>query len=314
MNNLEKSLENYLEIRKNLGHDLPTDRFILKDFILFMNKKKKSFITTKLTLEWAILPKNAQPARWAKRLQTVRTFARYLHIIDGKTEIPPSNLLRHSYKRGNPYIYSDIEIVKFLDACRKLWAPRGLRNHTYYCLFGLIAVAGLRINEAVSLDFKDVDLENKMITIRESKFKKSRLIPFDESTGQVLIKYSHLRNNYRPKFKTQTFFVSEQDTPITPNGSHKVFMKIAIKIGLRVSSSDNGARIHDMRHTFIVKTMIDWYKNNINIDNEMPILSAYVGHTKPSDTYWYISAVPELLNLAKSYMERKFGGFYERNL
>ena len=182
MTNLRKALEEYLAIRRSLGFKLRLTGRLLLRFVEFAEKKKASFVTTKLALEWATQPKHAQPAQWANRLRMVREFAKYQSAIDLRTEIPPKELLPYRYRRKLPYIYTDAEISRLIGAAKKLPSPKGLRATTLSTLFGVLAVTGMRMSEPINLDRKDVDLKNGVLTIRQTKFGKSRLVPVHIST------------------------------------------------------------------------------------------------------------------------------------
>ena len=189
MNALAAAWKKYLQLRRNLGSELQGVDSTLRDFVAFAKREGSSRITTDLALRWAQKPLQVQPATWATRLRLVRGFALWLSATDPRTEVPPAGLLPYRYQRRPPYIYSDAEIVAIVRAADRLVSPRGLRGRTYSTIFGLLSVTGMRVSEALALDREDVDLEQEILTIRRTKFRKSRLVPLHESTCQVLAAY-----------------------------------------------------------------------------------------------------------------------------
>lgn len=304
MSEIEESLHEYLSTRRALGFKLRDEGTALPKFLHFLEQENASFITTVLALRWATLPENVQPAHWARRLAMVHVFARFHNALDPRTEIPPQGLLPHRYHRKHPYIYGDAEISRLLAASSRLQSTIGLRASTYSTLFGLLAVTGMRVSESVALDISDVDLTQNILTIRQTKFGKSRLVPFHSSTADKLEEYSQLRDRLFPGKKSHSFFLSDKGIRLTQYAVRWTFVKLSHEIGFRAPDERHGPRIHDLRHTFAVKTLIRWYQKDIDVERHMPELAAYLGHAHVNDTYWYISAVPELLSLASLRTER----------
>lgn len=302
MKTLNQALEEYLAIRRTLGYTLREPASLLRNFIRFADKSGAEYITTALALEWAQLPSNVQLATKAGRLGVVRRFAVWLSTLDPRTEVPPENLLPYRYCRKQPYIYSEDEIGRLLQAAAALPSSMGLRALTYSTLFGLMAATGMRINEAVQLDRDDVDLVRGVITIRRTKFGKSRLLPLHPSTVQALTAYAHQRDELVGAVTTPAFFLSERRQRVTEWSTRYNFARLSAQIGLRESvpgfRHGNGPRLHDMRHRFAVATLLDLYKNGYDVERELPKLSTYLGHVHVHETYWYLEAVPELLQLA----------------
>ena len=305
MTKLQKALEEYLAVRWAMGFKLHLAGRLLHRFVEFAEKQKTSFITAKLALEWATQPKDAQPAQWANRLGMVRNFARYHSTVDPRTEIPSAELLPYKYRRKPPYIYTDAEISKLIAAAKKLPSPRGLRAPTLSTLFGLLAITGMRMSEPINLDRKDVDLKNGILTIRQTKFDKSRLVPMHSSTVNKLRKYARLRDKLCPKPKSPSFFISGRGTRLTDWTVRRWFVILSHQIGFRGTDDSYGPRLHDLRHGFAIKTLLNWYKSGCDVENNMPILTTYLGHRHVADTYWYISATPELLQLATFRLENR---------
>ncbi len=298
MNDLRTAVEEYLAVRRKLGFKLYQPGNLLHNFVLFAEQEGATFITTELALRWATQPKNTQPVWHSIRLGVIRRFAKYRSAADPRTEIPPMKLLQASYHRKPPYIYNDDEIKNLIKAAKSLFSPKGLRASTYSTLFGLLVVTGMRVKEVVGLDRDDVDLTEAILTVRDSKFGKSRFVPIHSSTQKVLRHYAILRDKIYPRQKSQSFFVSERGDRLTKWSVRWNFTQLSHQIGLRGPNDSHGPRLHDLRHRFAIQTLIAWYRSGMDIDQNMPKLSTYLGHKHVSDTYWYISAVPELLQQA----------------
>lgn len=307
MTTLKKALREYLLLRRSLGFKLERVGSLLHGFVEFLEKEKASYITTKLALKWATRSVDVQPARWAVRLSTVRLFAKYLSAADPRTEIPPDGLLPYRYKRKQPYIYTDDQILKLLSAARNLRSELGLLSHTMTTLLGLLAVTGMRISEVINLDRKDVDPEQGILTVRKTKFGKSRLLPVHTSTRDKLCEYARIRDRICPKTKSPAFFVSERGTRMKDEAVRRWFVILSHRIGLRSPGDTHGHRLHDMRHRFAILTLLGWYRKGVCAGKNMIALKTYLGHGRITNTYWYISANPELLRLAALRLEEKKG-------
>ena len=306
MISLRKAVKDYLSMRRSLGFKLRDMGYNLRHFVSFMEQQKASIITTELALRWAQKPQDVHPAQWAARLSFVRSFARYWSATDPRTEIPPMGLLPYRTKRATPYIYSNDEIQQILKAARNLPPSTGLRPWTYYSLFGLMAVTGMRISEIIRLDHADVDLKQGLLTVRLTKFSKSRLIPLHPSTVKKLKRYLHRRDELYPRHLTARFFLSNQGTPLTDCMVRWTFVKLSRQIGLRKVGDSFGPRLHDLRHRFAVTTLLHWYRTGLDVEQRLPVLSTYLGHAHVTDTYWYLSAIPELLALTKDRLEKRW--------
>lgn len=300
-NPLRQALNDYLRIRRALGFELRYPGHCLGTFVAFAAEQGASRITTDLAVRWAKHPPDGDPANWARRLGMVRQFARWHATVAPRTEVPPTGLIPHRYRRKRPYIYGDEEIALLVEAAGRLPSYKGLRGHTYATVFGLLAATGMRVSEAVALDQHDVDLDAAILTIRRTKFAKSRVVPVHVSTRDALQAYAAMRDRIVPQ-TTLAFFLSERATRITPWGARYNFAKVSRDVGLRAPAGGyrhgHGPRLHDLRHHFAAKTLIDWYRDGRDVERELPKLSTYLGHVHVGDTYWYIEAVPELLHLA----------------
>jgi integrase/recombinase XerD len=299
MSRFDAALNEYLAIRRALRFELREGAGCLRNFVTFLQTEGASHITTEWALRWATLPAEAQPSTWAWRLGMVRRFAAWHSAMEPRTEIPPAGLLPHRYQRKKPHIYSDEEIEKLLRQAAQLASPRGLRAHTYTTLFGLLAVSGMRVNEALRLDRPDVDLGRGILTIRRTKFGKSRHVPVHPSTVDALKRYAETRDRIFAK-PTPAFFVSERGIRITDCMARYTFARLSQQLGLRsiAKGHGRGPRLHDMRHRFAARTLIHWYRAGLDVERELPKLATYLGHVHINETYWYLEAVPELLQLA----------------
>ena len=302
MSALQESLEEYLAIRRSLGFKLTDLARHLHNFVDYAEDENASYITTELALRWAQLPTRVQPATRAARLAFVRRFAAWRSATDRRTQVPPEGLLPHRYRRKLPYIYSDDEIEQILGAAEQLPSPSGLRAQTYVALFGLMATTGLRLGEAIGLDNDDVDLHSGVLAIRRAKFGSSRFVPIHDSTCTALNHYVQQKEQLAPNPPSTAFFLSERGLRLTQCSAEHNFVVVSRTVGIRPPASAHrrgrGPRLHDMRHRLASKTLIRWYREGRNVECELPKLSTYLGHVHIADTYWYIEAVPELLELA----------------
>ncbi len=308
MSSLPAALDEYLALRRSLGTELALPGLALRRFVEFLEREKASRITRELALRWALMPAGALPSTWAARLGHVRRFAGWLSTIDPRTEVPPLKLLPYRYCRRPPYVYSDAEVEKLVRAAAQLPSSRGLRGLSCATLFGLLAATGLRLSEAIALDDGDVDLAAGILSIRRTKFGKSRFIPIHESTRKALAHYVRRRDGILPSRPTDAFFISDCGTRLGQCAARYNFAKVSRQVGLRRSAGGyrhgKGPRLHDMRHRFAAKRLVEWYQAGFDVEREIPRLATYLGHVHVNETYWYIEAVPELLQLATNRLMR----------
>jgi integrase/recombinase XerD len=304
MSTLRQALDDYLALRRAMGFKLHEARRGLPQFVAFLEQHGVAYITTQWALRWATQPSHVQPAEWARRLRLVRGFAQYHNAVDPRTEIPPPAALPYRPQRRSPYLYSEVEVAQLIEAAHDLPSPTGLRAHTYAAVFGVLAVTGMRIGELVALDNDDVDLRDGLLTIRHSKFGKSRCLPLHPTTRQALWCYVDRRNDIYPIQKSPSFFISEQGTRLTHCTVRATFIQLSRQLGFRGPSDSHGPRLHDFRHRFAVQSLVRWYREGVDVERHLPELSTYLGHVKVSDTYWYLSATPELLHLATQRLEQ----------
>ncbi len=301
MSALRQELDRYLTIRRSLGYNLDTSARVLRRFVGFADSQGAIHVTADLFLRWQETYGQAGSQTWAARLSMVRLFAQWLHGLDPGHQPPPRGLIPCRRRRPRPYIYSEAEIARIVGAAAKLPSAYGLRGLTYATLFGLIATTGLRISEALALDVGDVDLETGVLTIRRGKLGKARLVPVDDSVTARLRVYIPERDRLLGA-SPAAFFVKEDGTRVGDCGARYNFAQVCQQLGLRPRQREGrhgrGPRIHDLRHTFAARTLIGWYRSGRDASREMIKLTTYLGHASPENTYWYIEAVPELLELA----------------
>jgi integrase len=308
MNSLRQAVQEYLSVRRALGFKLNEAGKRLHDFANFMEQRHAPYITQPLALAWALQPLNIQPASWAQRLGFVRAFARYRSATDPRTQIPAQGLLPYRPKRAQPYLYSDNEIRGLLQAALQMpyrYERGALLPWTYHCLFGLLSVSGMRLGEARNLELRDVDLTAAVLTIRGSKFGKSRLVPLHASTRKVLADYIARRQHHWAGRPVSSYlFVSSRGNRLDNSEIHRTFYRLSRQIGLRGVSDSHGPRLHDMRHVFATRTLVRWYQSGQDPERCLPVLSAYLGHVHVADTQWYLTASPELMREAMRRLEQ----------
>lgn len=306
MSSLQGSLKNYLTLRRSLGFKLTRPGMWLPEFVRFVEQTGSSVITSKLALQWAMGTKNPPPESWPNRLRMVRKFAQYLHAHDSRHEIPSPDLAPRVHKqRMEPYVYTDTDVQKLMAAARKIRHP--LKGETYATLIGLLAATGMRVGEAIALKRSDFDATRGVLTIRNTKFNKSRYVPLHRSATQALRAYSEKRDQAIPRPRSTTFFISTAGTRLIYLNFHFHFLKILRDVGLNEVKPQR-PRIHDLRHSFAIKTLTRWYRAGLDPNPMLPALSTYLGHVSPSSTYWYLSAKQELLQQARRRLEKSQGG------
>jgi len=302
MSTLREALVQYVTVRRALGTRLAEPAGTLGQFVSFLERERSSRITTALALRWAMAPQGVQRATWARRLSMVRQFATWLNAFDPETEVPPRRLILGRRRRNKPHIFTDSEVARLMAEAARLRSSVGLRSLTYTTLIGLLASTGLRPGEALALDRSDVDLENGILSIRETKFGKSRFVPLDPSTREALQQYGQQRDILSVRPVSPAFLLSERGKRIHGGTARRTFAVISSAIGLRPpmvgQHCGRGPRLQDFRHSFATRRLVEWYRAGLDVERELPKLSTYLGHTEIGLTYWYIEAVPELLALA----------------
>ena len=308
MSDLSKALDEYLQVRRILGFKLLDTGSRLRKFVSFLEARGESVITTQLAVAWSQQDPDVQPAQWATNLSKVRLFAQYCSGLEPRTEIPPANVFPYQYRRKSPHIYTPEEITRLLDAAGNLRPQNGLRPHTHATLFGLLISTGLRISEAMGLHRDDVDFAKGVLLVRQTKFCKSRLIPLHATTLEALQSYARRRDRLHPIPDTPWFFVTQRGKRLSEWDLRTTFIQLSRQIGIRGENDHHGPRMHDFRHSFAVATLLRWYEEGEDVERKLPLLSTYLGHAHPEDTYWYLSATPELLGQATARLEKALGG------
>jgi len=302
MTPLRRAIEEYLTLRRRLGVTLHETERVLIAFATYAERERAEHVTTDLVLRWATQLAGISAATVNGRCQMIRRFAQWRPLVDPLTEVPPTDLIPGRYRRHPPRLYREEDIPRLLEAAHTLPSPRGLRGRTYATLFGLLAVTGLRSSEVVALDDGDLDRREATLHIRRTKFGKSRLVPLHASTMDALTSYQAIRNRVVPHRHPDALFISERGVRITQNIAEYTFARVSAQIGLRRPFRGHrlghGPRLHDLRHRFAIRTLVESYRAGRAVDPLLPILATYLGHVHVHDTYWYLEAVPELLQLA----------------
>lgn len=307
--NLQARVQQYLAERRKVGFELHSPGLILANFACYVAQvQHRGPLTVEVMADWARQTRSGERGAAARRLMSLRPFARWLRQFEPRTEIPDEPIFGPEPGRIAPHIYREDEIVELLAAAKALHPAGSLRSATYQTLFGLLASSGMRISEALALRDADVDLRSGVLMIRQTKFAKSRLVPVHSSTVRALTRYRRLRSLQVATTADTPFFVGTRGQrlgqPLSDRQVHRVFDQLRKQLGWVDRGAHGVPRVHDLRHTFAVRRLILWYQQGIDIDQKMLALSTYLGHVKISYTYWYLSGVPDLVRLAGARFER----------
>lgn len=301
MNDLRRHSEDYLSLRRALGYKLVGEGRLLAGFITFCEQTGVSRLSTKMAVAWTTdVPGSA--AYLARRMRVARCFAGYLHALDPSTEVPPAELFPAGKHRPVPYIYGKVDVLSLMAAARTL--KPSLRAVTFETLIGLLAATGMRISEAMALEHDDVDWNDALLTVRNSKYGKSRELLVHPSTLEALRGYSAERDRLCARRRAPSLFVSSRGTRLCHETVQPTFRQLVRQAGLERPSGSPQPRVHGFRHSFAVDTLIGWYRDGGDVAARMPLLATYLGHVDIAATYWYLSAVPELLALAAQRLEK----------
>ncbi len=302
MTALHDKLADYLALRRALGFKLERPSIHLKQFVAYLDERGEETVTIELALTWATLPAGGDPGYWADRLSAVRSFARHLHTLDPANEVPPPDLLRYPSRRLTPYLYSDQEVEALMAAAGRLRNPR--LACTYRTMIGLLGATGMRVGEAIGLNLSDISWEHRLLLIREGKFGKARLVPLQPSTVAALGGYARERRTGYPVTGTPALFLNAYGKRVCHCNFSGAFHQLTKDAGISPRSRLCRPRVHDLRHSFAIRTLLDWYRAGADVQAQLPLLSTYLGHVNPATTYHYLSAAPELLALAGERLER----------
>jgi len=294
---LRRAVECYLETRRRFGFALVGESYQLRALVRYAARiGHRGPLTAQLARQWAQLPKRKDRYCWALRLAIVQRFARFWMAYDPRTEIPEPEWLGPSYRRRAVHVYSRQEIATLLGAASDLGRERPLRGRTFCTLLGLLDCTGLRIGEALGLTNQDIDWSAGVLTITHAKRGHARLIPVQVSTLEALDRYRTLRDRVIGPQRTPRFFVSLRGKPLAYTSVSAVFRSLCRQLGW---IQEPIPRLHDLRHTFAVRTLLGWYRSGEAIPAKIWSLSTYLGHQHLAHTYWYLSAVPELMHLCQ---------------
>ena len=295
----------FVALRRGLGYRSPTQERALRAFGRHLDRAgHQGPIPLESSLNWATKTTSVDPCNPARRLAVVRGFLRHLAAIDGATEVPEPGLLGSTGHRKPPHIYSGAEIGDLLAAAARLAPAEGLRPHCYVALFGLIACTGLRISEALALKCADVDLDQAVLTVRTGKRGRTRLVPMHPSAVSPLADYAtHRRRRYGVPGKDAAFFRTDRSAQISYNTAHHAFSVLRRQLGWTATGRTRAPRIHDLRHTMVVRRIQVWHTEGVDVDANIAVLATYLGHVEVRDLYWYLSAVPELMGIVAARFE-----------
>jgi len=306
MSQLRQALVDYLAVRRALGYKLERDEKLLAQFLTYLEDLGEEGLCTETALAWATLPKGAHRSWYSYRLSVIRGFAAHLSAINPATEVPPADLLPWRPCRATPYLYSEEDVAALIAATATLRTPH--RAATYQTLIGLLVVTGMRVGEAIGLDHSDFDSINGLLIVRKTKFGKSRELPLHRSTVNALRHYLHRCDRPPSAVSTPALFVSNAGTRLVYRTVQWTFSKLVCQASLRPRSASCRPRLHNLRHSFAIHTVLDGYRDGGDPAARLLLLSNYLGHVDPGKTYWYLSAAPELLALAGSRLEQHLGG------
>jgi integrase/recombinase XerD len=302
MSALDQAVNDYLALRRGLGFKLEMHGRVLPQFAKFLQQRDATLITTSLALEFATQPTSGSGVWWHQRLAIVAGFARYLQGSDPRHEVPTSDLLPAKFRRAIPYLYSETQIQALMAAARAIASP--LKAATYETLIGLLSVTGMRIGEAIALDRDDVELGEGRLTVRHGKNGRSREVALHPSTVTALDRYARVRDESCPHPKDPSFLITTTGMRMNKGTIWHEFDRLRRASGLDRETLGRRARVHDIRHSFVLRTLVGWYCDEVDVEAQLPLLSTFLGHTHPSDTYWYMEAAPELLAMAAERLER----------
>jgi integrase/recombinase XerD len=302
---LHPLLEEYLTIRRAAGFELHNAGRLLAQFVDHLQDSGEVF-SVEAALGWATLPACGSTHWLAMRLSAVRLFSVWLHATDPTVPVVPAGLIpRVGSDRARPYLYSQEDIGGLIDAAGAL--KPALRAATYQTLIGLLATTGMRISEAIGADDDDLDVHHHQLVVRNTKFGKSRLLPLHATTMQALTSYRRLRTSELPEPTSRALLVSIRGTRLLHSNISLTFTRLVEQVGLTPTSGACSVRIHDLRHSFAVSSLLDAYRDHADVPVLLARLATYLGHTDPKHTYWYLSAAPELMALAADRLDTHLG-------
>jgi integrase len=303
---MQERVNAYLLARRSVGYNLRIEGEQLLRFAEFADQRDHhGHITIDLAVAWANGSSKSRQIGRARRLEVVRPLAKYCVTFEPETEIPPSHLLGAAHQRRTPHIYNDLEITLLLDMANDLQPKQGLRPRAIYCLLGLLISTGLRISEALRLNRSDVDLDQRVLLIRMTKFRKSRYVPMHHMVCENLTQYAAFRDQQLPIVQKPAFFLLDDGSALQYRQALYAFHCIRAQLGWKILPNGRYPRLYDLRHTFVCRRLLAWYEQGVNVDQMMPVLSTYLGHAKVTDTYWYLTGIPALMKIVAARFEHQ---------
>lgn len=308
-NTMRVKVERYLEHRRHAGFQLRIEGQQLLRFARFAEQSDhQGPLTIDLAARWASSSQRASPLTAPRRIEVLRGFARYCQRFEPDTEVPPLRLFGRGHRRVTPHIYTDEEIRALLAATAQLHPTGGLRGACCRTLFGLIAATGLRVSEATGLERPDVDFKRSVLLIRGAKFGKTRWVPMHPTTTGAMRRFAQLRDRDPKAVRLKPFFVGDYGRRAGTANIEYAFRLLRQGLRWTARGGHPAPRIQDLRHTFVCRTLQRWYESGVDVDQRMLALSTYVGHARVTDTYWYVTATPELMAIAAQRFEHFTGG------
>lgn len=296
MKTITQHIDAYLAMRRGMGYQLEQQERYLRSYARYLAAHATPTITLATAMAWVNLPTDTSQGYRANRLSAIRGFAKYLQALEPATALIPADILPAKSDKLEPYVYSHNDIAALMTAAGQI--TPALRATTSVTLIGLLAATGMRISEALNLDTSDVDFAASRLTIRYAKFDNPRVLPLHATTITALQHYLKIRQHHMPRPKDPAFFVSGAGTRVLYNNFHYVFHQLTQQVGLHTRSLRSRPRIHDLRHTFAITTLMNWHQTGADTNALLPVLSDYLGHISPASTYWYLTATPALMSAA----------------
>jgi integrase len=310
-NKITKQIESYIEYKQSLGYKLKIESQELRRFAKYTREIKHSgSITVDLAMQWASL--DGSLSRWymARRLETLHTFAKYAASIDPQAQVPQTGVFGKCHGRVTPYIYTEEEILRLMKESANLFSPDGIRCLTVSIALGLLWSTGIRVSELVNLKVKDVNFRERHLYIKNTKFHKDRLVPLHQTALEQLKNYNlKLKDKLPSRSEDHFFFVTTYGRQFNLRAFEYAFQQLRPCL-MPVGESNwyrRPPRLYDIRHSFACRTILKWLESGEDVNQKIYLLSVYMGHVKPADTYWYLTSTPELLSLASGKFEIRYG-------
>ena len=306
-NCMAQHVKSYLALRRAFGFQLVIAGEQLQDFARFADRTAPGKpLTLELALRWAHSSPTGKQTSAARRLLILRPFIRYLRTIEPQTEIPPHRILGPAQHRYVPHIYTDQEIAALLEVSSRLRPRGGLRALSVGTYLRLLLCTGMRPPEPLRLTRTDADFQSSTLTVRQTKFSKSRIVVLHPTATLALEEYARLRDGHTKYPKSPSLFLSDDGSAFTHKKALGAFKYLRRQLGWVPQPGRRLPRLYDMRHTFVCRRLLTWYRDGVDVHVAMPALSTYLGHVKVTDTYWYVTGIPELMNIVSRRFERFF--------